>query len=470
MASPLKELSYGSVEIYIDKTLGIGSYGKVCKAKCGQLPCAAKLLHDTMFQDNDPGINRFLERFQQECQFLSTIKHPKIVQFLCTTIDSDSGMPVLLMELMDESLTRFLERFAGTIPYRIQLNICHDVALALSYLHSNSIIHRDLSSNNILLIGAGSRAKVTDFGMSKLIDMNPRMTPLTLCPGRLVYMPPEALTSPPHYSNKLDCFSYGVLTIQIITQNLPDPTDATYIVKDSRYPTGQAAIFIPEIERRKKDIDLIDPDHPLRPVALHCLKDIETERPSADDLCERLASLKRECKYLHSVEQSRNLTPSVQRLELELQRKADEYKTVVDANEQYRNEVEQSQVQYRDALDVNERYYHKKMEQYEVQLQSCKAENDMLQHELQESRTREQQLEKELNDTRGQKDLISKERNEARKPSMKQKSRNVPVSMFKCMQVLILLCLCLLQYYILHCEFLLIWRGVGECDLSNYQY
>ena len=52
------------------------------------------------------------------------------------------------------------------------------VALALAYLHSNAIIHRDLSSNNVLLIGEGSRAKVTDFGMSKLMDMNPRMTPL----------------------------------------------------------------------------------------------------------------------------------------------------------------------------------------------------------------------------------------------------------------------------------------------------
>ena len=62
MASLLKELSYGSVEILIDETLGIGSYGKVCKAKCGQLPCAAKLLHDTMFQDNDPGINRGLNK------------------------------------------------------------------------------------------------------------------------------------------------------------------------------------------------------------------------------------------------------------------------------------------------------------------------------------------------------------------------------------------------------------------------
>ena len=113
------------------------------------------------------------------------------------------------MELMDENLTRFLERLTGPLPYHSQLNICHDVALALAYLHSNAIIHRDLSSNNVLLIGEGSRAKVTDFGMSKLMDMNPRMTPLTQVPGTPAYMPPEALLASPQYSSKLDCFSHG---------------------------------------------------------------------------------------------------------------------------------------------------------------------------------------------------------------------------------------------------------------------
>ena len=323
MATPVREFSYGAVEIYSKETLGIGSYGKVCKAKCGQLPCAAKLLHDTMFGTNDPGISKFVERFEQECQFLRAIKHPNIVQFLGTLRDPRSQRLSLLMELMDESLTRFLERSTGPLPYHTQLNICHDVALALAYLHSNDILHRDLSSNNVLLIGEGSRAKVTDFGMSKLEGMNPRMTPLTMCPGTAAYMPPEALITPPRYSSKLDCFSHGVLTIQIATRQFPNPTDATTTIRDPRYPTGIIHVPVPESDRRKKDIDLVEPDHPLLPLALHCLKDSDTDRPSADELCGRLATLKCEPQYTHSVEQSREQNTSLQTLQQEIQQEPD---------------------------------------------------------------------------------------------------------------------------------------------------
>ena len=154
--------------------------------------------------------------------------------------------------------------------------------------------------------------------MSKLMDMNPRMTPLTHVPGIPAYMPPEALVSPPHYSSKLDCFSHGVLTLQIITRNFPNPGDASKYVVDPRYPAGRVLVQFLETERRKKDIDLIEPSHPLRPIALHCLKDIDTERPSADELCGRLASLKREPRYTHSVEQTRR---HIQRLQEEIERK-----------------------------------------------------------------------------------------------------------------------------------------------------
>ena len=316
MAVPSRELGYGDVEVYSEETLGVGSYGKVCKAKCGQLPCAAKLLHDTMFGTNDPGIPNFVEQFEQECILLRMIKHPNIVQFLGTVRVPKSQRLALLMELMDESLTRFLERSTGPLPYHTQLNICHDVALALAYLHSNDIIHRDLSSNNILLIGEGSRAKVTDFGMSKLIGMNPRMTPLTMCPGTQVYMPPEALITPPRYSNKLDCFSHGVLTIQIVTRQFPNPGDAH--VED---PKEGVLRQVPEIERRKRDIDLVDPNHPLLPLALCCIQFRAADRPSADELCGMLLILKGEQMYTRSVEQAREQSVSVQTLQQQIQEK-----------------------------------------------------------------------------------------------------------------------------------------------------
>ena len=171
---------------------------------------------------------------------------------------------------------------------------------------------------------------MTDFGMSKLMDMNPRMTPLTQVPGTPAYMPPEALIASPQYSSKLDCFSCGVLTLQIITRNFPNPGEATRYVDDPRYPTGRVSIHYPETERRKKDIDLIEPSHPLRPIALHCLKDRDTERPSADELCGRLASLKREPRYTHSVEQTRG---HIQRLQDELEREKAEH------HEQFRREI-----------------------------------------------------------------------------------------------------------------------------------
>ena len=316
MAAVGRLFSFGQVEVYKNDVLGVGSYGKVCKAKCGQLPCAAKLLHDTMIQPGDPGVHKYMEKFEQECQFLSSLKHPNIVQCLASVRVSKSNMPALLMELMDESLTKFLERSPGALPYHTQVGICHDIALALAYLHGNAIIHRDLSSNNVLVIGAGVKAKVTDFGMSKIVDTNPRMTPMTQCPGALVYMPPEALITPPQYSDKLDCFSHGVLAIQIITKKFPIPGDAHKHVEDSKYPNEYLLRQVPETERRKKDIDIIEDDHTLLPIALDCLKNKSSDRPSADDLCRRLSALKGEQRHVLSLEHKRN---EVQRLKCDLE-------------------------------------------------------------------------------------------------------------------------------------------------------
>jgi hypothetical protein len=58
----------------------------------------------------------------------------------------------------------------------------------------------------------------------------------------------------------------------------------------------------PEIERRQNHISRVDPNHPLLPIALDCLKDADGERPSAQQLCERVAALKETAKYKNASE------------------------------------------------------------------------------------------------------------------------------------------------------------------------
>ena len=249
----------------------------------------------------DPGAGKIMERFQQECAFLESIQHPNIVQYLGMTKDPESGLPVLLMELLDESLTKMLERSQQSLAYCVQVDIYHDIALAVAYLHSNDIIHRDLSSNNVLMF-AGRRAKVTDFGMSKLASAAPSMTTLTMCPGTRVYMPPEALREPPIYTKKLDCFSEGVIMIQVCTSLWPEPGPRNRLVPDSRSPTGMIDMPVLEFERRKNHIDLIDPYHPLLPITVDCLQFQDKDRPSSEELCQRLAALKETKEYRESVQ------------------------------------------------------------------------------------------------------------------------------------------------------------------------
>ncbi|KAL5489637.1 hypothetical protein EMCRGX_G018753 [Ephydatia muelleri] len=199
--------------------------------------CAAKLLHPVI------GSERNVQKFQQECQILSFPKHPNIIQYLGTHINDPTSCQVLLIELMEESLTSLLERSTPPfLPFNTEINLCRDISLAVAYLHSNDIIHRDLSSNNVLLT-ADKRAKVTDFGMSRLADSSARLSTSTLTqtPGCYVYMSPEALAHTPK--------------TKVVDQRYPLPIEVPVI----------------EIERQNAHIDLVDPTHPLLKHACACL-------------------------------------------------------------------------------------------------------------------------------------------------------------------------------------------------------
>ena len=312
-SSPLPSAKI-DVQFFKDQTLGVGSYGKVCRAKYGSLPCAAKLMHETLF---DPKAFKMVpqkkehrlpfKRFEQECEVLHTLRHPNVIQYLGMYQDPDTNLPVLLMELMDYNLTHFLNTSLQQIPFHIHVNFCLDIALALSFLHANKVIHRDLSSNNVLLI-SNIRAKVTDFGMATLhVGEQATQFTRTMCPGTDAYMPPEAVKDKPVYKEKIDCFSLGVLIIQILTQLFPAPggRQEEMELDHPGVPKGRKVmVTVPEMERRKNHIALIDPNHSLLAIAFDCLKDLESDRPSAQQICERVAALKESIEYVESIKEA----------------------------------------------------------------------------------------------------------------------------------------------------------------------
>ena len=298
---------FRNVEIDKANPLGGGAHIAVYRAMCDGLPCAAKMLHPILFEFN---LN-----FEKHIEISLCCQHPNIVQYLGTTTDSETGQPVLLMELMDGNLTQYLEHSQESLPYHIQVNICHDIAQALNYLHSNDIIHCNVI--NILL--SGDKAKLSTSMCSVL-----PVEEYHACPGTPCYMPPEGFGGP--YTCKLDCFSFGVLAIQIITRQFPDPG-----------PRSQS-----EIERRRSHIDLINPKHPLLPIVLECLKDRDTERPSSQEICRCLAALKEGRQYTDSVQRGSAAQRQLVQANQELHENSRQLKQANQELEQENQELEEA--------------------------------------------------------------------------------------------------------------------------------
>ena len=404
MAEQQHEFGYCNIVLYKSQALGTGSYGGVCKATCDGLLCAAKIMHPTLFDLRDPGTTSYLRRFVEECRLLSLARHPNVVQYLATYRDPETHLPVLLMELCDESLCRFLERSVGPLPYHTELNISHDIAPALVYLHTNGLIHRDLTGNNILMIG-GVRAKVTDLGMSKLAGINPRMTPLTLCPGNLQYMSPEALEEPPSYTEKLDIFSLGVLLVQIMTRQFPDPGPRFQVLDipdDPRIPESTVRVPIPETQRRSAHLQLISSTHPLKAVAVNCLKGKERERPSAQQLSNTLSELKGGPQYAESMQQAQSgegngqEVGSLRRQVRDLQQRDQEQRQ---ENERLRQEKQEQQRQSMAQVHQLEQQLHVQQQttaQAQQQLQGQRVLTTAREREIQQLRSTVEEKEREL--------------------------------------------------------------------------
>ena len=185
-----------------NRCLGRGGWGSVYEGVYCGCTVAVKQIHDLILSPHN------IRLFEREMNIASKCRHPHLLQFIGAT--KDEGNPLFVTELMEKSLRALLEqRELSEIEIRA---ISLDVARAINYLHQKKpepIIHRDVSSANVLLWREGDRwrGKVSDYGTANFIQQT-----MTVAPGAMIYSAPEALTS--NQTVKVSFLEFRVFLIQ----------------------------------------------------------------------------------------------------------------------------------------------------------------------------------------------------------------------------------------------------------------
>ena len=239
-----------------EEEMGKGGWAAVKVANFRGTRVAAKCFYQEILVSR---YNRQL--FNREMNMAARLRHPNLVQFIGASLE---GEPIILTELMTTSLRAVLE--SGPIVHAHITSISMDVARGLNYLHlmqPHPIIHRDISSANVLLDPLPDnrwKAKISDYGSVNLVrELR------TVGPGSPVYAAPEA-NVPAHQSPKMDVFSFGVLLIETLTDEFPQ-VDARQRLIDSIDHAG----FVDLIRR--------------------CLNEERDERPSTNEIIAEISDI-----------------------------------------------------------------------------------------------------------------------------------------------------------------------------------
>ena len=257
LAEPVVELPNGArpgarIGPYrLDRMIGEGGMGQVWLAMRAdglyERKVALKLLRPGLV---DP---RLRQRFDREREILARFAHPYIARLLDAGIDRD-GQPYLALEYVDgEAITTYCQTRQLDLAARIDL--FRQVCEAVSHAHANLIVHRDLKPSNILVTPAG-HVRLLDFGIAKLLDVEPLPLEQTRTGVRtftLHYAAPEQIRGEP-VTTMTDVYSLGVVLYDLFTGSKP------YRLKRQTDAEWEEAILVGEPQRASQAALHADPD------------------------------------------------------------------------------------------------------------------------------------------------------------------------------------------------------------------
>uniref|UniRef100_A0A7N2R5L6 Cysteine-rich receptor-like protein kinase 10 n=1 Tax=Quercus lobata TaxID=97700 RepID=A0A7N2R5L6_QUELO len=211
------QFDFGTIEVATNKfsddnKIGEGGFGKVYK---GVLPEGKEVAVKRFSMKSLQG----LEEFKNEVILIAKLQHKNLVRLLGCGIEGEEKL--LVYEFMpNKSLDNFIfdSKRRSQLDWKTYYNIICGIARGLLYLHEDSrlkIIHRDLKPSNVLL-DHNMVAKISDFGMARIVSENQNIANTKRVAGTYGYMAPEYAMEG-IFSIKSDVFSFGVILLEIIS-------------------------------------------------------------------------------------------------------------------------------------------------------------------------------------------------------------------------------------------------------------
>ncbi|HJP91168.1 MAG TPA: protein kinase [Pyrinomonadaceae bacterium] len=207
----------------IDERLNEGGMGTVYRGTHVLMDktVAIKVLRPALAADE-----KIVARFSREARAASRISHPNALS-VTDFGEDENGNVFLVMEYLSGKTLKQLIREEGPLPLARVVDITRQVGDALSAAHAQGVVHRDLKSDNIMLLDttSGDHAKVLDFGIAKIHEPDGKpdtgLTAPNLVIGTPQYMSPEQCSQDSEIDARSDIYSLGVILYEMLVGHVP---------------------------------------------------------------------------------------------------------------------------------------------------------------------------------------------------------------------------------------------------------